>query len=69
MDNTSDYAKFHLLFLGYSFKSKKTGRIFTKGELWDKCKDKAVKFTSVDQFDKDFEIVNSPGWDNGNLIK
>src|ERR1035437_7183310 len=35
----SDYAKFHLHYLGYQFQNRLSGEILTKGEFWDMFQD------------------------------
>ena len=38
----SPYGKFHFKYLGFNFKSKKTGKIFRKGEFWDSFRNIAL---------------------------
>lgn len=38
----SPYAKFHFKYLGYNFKNKLTGKIYTKGVFWDQFRQTAI---------------------------
>jgi hypothetical protein len=69
MSKLSPYAQFHFKFIGYHVRNKITGHIYTKSNFWDLHRKEALDFLKQGHVDGNFELVNSPGWNNGSLIK
>jgi hypothetical protein len=64
----SDYAKFHFAFLGYSFLDTRTNKTKSKLEVYLRDKHLAKVMTKTKETPSYYTLVNSTGWDNGNLI-
>lgn len=64
----SEYAKFHFAFLGYQFKDKSSGKVYTKLKIFYKDKLLAKLMAEIKEPSSNYELVNSPGWKNGNLL-
>lgn len=63
--NLSPYAQFHFMFLGKSFKHKKTGRVYTKLQVYSRDKIEAITMTQTGLPTDTYQIIDSPGWFDG----
>lgn len=67
----SPYAKFHLTYLGFSFIDKLTNKKLRKFDVWHNpnLRTLAIAMTATRKTAARFELINSPGWENGKLLK
>lgn len=64
----SSYAKFHFAFLGYSFLDTRTNKIKSKLQVFLRDKELAEVMTLTKETPTYYELVDSNGWENGNLL-
>lgn len=67
----SPYAKFHFTYLGFSFMDKLTGKKLRKFDIWHnlQLRNLAIAMTETRKTAARFELINSPGWQSGKLLK
>lgn len=63
----SDYANFHLKFLGKFIRDNDTGKLYRKSVFFDKFRSTAKLMILGGKSEK-FTPVDRPGWKNGELV-
>jgi hypothetical protein len=61
------YGTFHFMYLGYDFKSKSSGIVYTKGRLWDAHRQIAIDMVKKNEVNNNFIAIDHQDWKNGHL--
>lgn len=65
----SQYARFHILFIGYDFYDNRKKRIISKYELWHGFNHLCMIMVEKKKVLSRFTLVDREGWRKGDLIE